>query len=332
MRAQDRPARRRAGAALHAEPRRLGRLDGPGGPRPDIGVLRSDDHGRSWRSIAKGLPSDFGFPIVVHPHDADTIYVVPLETSTRACPGGAPAVWRSENGGGSWSKLAKGFPKKESYFTVLRDAMDIDQLKTPALYFGTTTGPVVDGPRGRRGVGVRLRRAAADSQREGRGRLRHLVRRRRPHAGEANHQGIAQGQTRGQVAVHASRAVRARGDRARPRRQARRPIGEQAIAIGLAKARRAGVKLPPPPASASERTKRSAKSASKRRHTKPSPARSQAARAELQDEPTNTASSAALSRQAKAAARRRSGASRRPRRGKLRGRGRVAPSDARPPA
>ena len=48
---------------------------GPGGPRPDIGVLRSDDHGRSWRSIAKGLPSDFGFPIVVHPHDADTVYV-----------------------------------------------------------------------------------------------------------------------------------------------------------------------------------------------------------------------------------------------------------------
>ena len=48
---------------------------GPGGPRPDIGVLRSDDHGHSWRSIAKGLPSDFGFPIVVHPHDADTVYV-----------------------------------------------------------------------------------------------------------------------------------------------------------------------------------------------------------------------------------------------------------------
>ena len=48
---------------------------GPGGPRPDIGVLRSDDYGRSWRSIAKGLPSDFGFPIVVHPHDADTVYV-----------------------------------------------------------------------------------------------------------------------------------------------------------------------------------------------------------------------------------------------------------------
>jgi photosystem II stability/assembly factor-like uncharacterized protein len=113
---------------------------GPGGSRPDIGVLRSDDHGQTWRSIAKGLPSDFGFPIVVHPHDPDTVYVVPLETATRSCPGGAPAVWRSEDGGDSWRKLAQGFPKKESFFTVLRDGMDIDRLTTPALYLGTTTG------------------------------------------------------------------------------------------------------------------------------------------------------------------------------------------------
>ena len=116
--------------------------NGPGGPRPDIGVLRSDDHGKTWRSIAKGLPSDFGFPIVVHPHDADTVYVMPLEPATRPCPGGAPAIWRSEDGGDSWRKLTKGLPKKQSYFTILRDAMTIDDLRTPALYFGTTTGQV----------------------------------------------------------------------------------------------------------------------------------------------------------------------------------------------
>ena len=114
--------------------------DGPGGPRPGIGVLRSDDHGRTWRSIAEGLPSDFGFPIAVHPHDPDTVYVVPLEPMTRTGPGGAPAVWRSENGGGSWKRLARGLPKKDGYFTVQRDAMAIDELKSPALYFGTTTG------------------------------------------------------------------------------------------------------------------------------------------------------------------------------------------------
>jgi photosystem II stability/assembly factor-like uncharacterized protein len=116
--------------------------DGPGGRLPDIGVLRSDDDGRTWRSIAHGLPSDFGFPVVVHPHDPDTVYVVPLEPMTRTCPGGAPAVWRSENGGNSWKRLARGFPKKSAYFTVQRDGLDIDDLKSPALYLGTTTGQV----------------------------------------------------------------------------------------------------------------------------------------------------------------------------------------------
>jgi hypothetical protein len=116
--------------------------------RPGIGVLRSDDHGNTWRSIADGLPSDFGFPILVHPHDADTVYVMPLEGMTRTCPGGAPAVWRSENGGGSWRRLAKGLPRKQSYFTVQRDAMDIDHLKTPAIYFGTTTGQLWIGREG----------------------------------------------------------------------------------------------------------------------------------------------------------------------------------------
>lgn len=122
--------------------------EGPGGRRPDIGVLRSDDHGKTWYSIAKGLPSDFGFPIVVHPNNADTVYVAPLEPMTRTCPGGAPAIWRSENGGGSWKRLSRGFPKKATYFTILRDAMDADEFSTPALYFGTTTGQVWMGREG----------------------------------------------------------------------------------------------------------------------------------------------------------------------------------------
>lgn len=122
--------------------------DGPGGPRPGIGVLRSDDHGHTWRSIADGLPSDFGFPILVHPHDPDVVYVAPLEPMTRTCPDGKPAVWRSENGGGKWKRLAKGLPKKETYFTILRDAMDVDHFKSPALYFGTTTGQLWIGREG----------------------------------------------------------------------------------------------------------------------------------------------------------------------------------------
>jgi hypothetical protein len=39
-----------------------------------------------------------------------------------------------------WRRQASGFPKQESYFTVLRDVMTIDRFKSPALYFGTTTG------------------------------------------------------------------------------------------------------------------------------------------------------------------------------------------------
>src|SRR5262249_8923820 len=76
----------------------------------------------------------------VHRQARDGFYVVPLEPMTRTCPGGAPAVWRSEDGGDSWQRLARGFPKKESFFTVQRDGLDIDDLKAPALYFGTTTG------------------------------------------------------------------------------------------------------------------------------------------------------------------------------------------------
>jgi hypothetical protein len=128
-------------AAHEKAPGRLYMQNHGGFPEhPNLGVLRSDDYGHTWKSISDGLPSDFGFPIVVHPHDADTLYVVPLEGATRASPGGSPAIWRSENCGNSWKRLARGLPKKDTYFTVLRDAMDVDKLKSPALYFGTTTG------------------------------------------------------------------------------------------------------------------------------------------------------------------------------------------------
>lgn len=122
------------------EPASLFRSSDGGDSWELITSISNHDHARQWHPGNDGLPSDFGFPIVVHPHNPDVVYVVPLEPTTRTCPGAKPAVWRSENGGKSWKRLANGLPKKDSFFTVLRDAMTFDTLKTPSLYFGTTTG------------------------------------------------------------------------------------------------------------------------------------------------------------------------------------------------
>jgi Family of unknown function (DUF6496) len=90
---------------------------------------------------------------------------------------------------------------------------------------------------------------------------------------------------------------------------------KQAIAIGLSKARRAGVKLPPPKkGTTSKKTRRQAKRelkrAAKTKRKKPSKARSRAAKRRLKKEPHSAASHRALSRQAHAAARKRSKADR----------------------
>jgi len=78
---------------------------------------------------------------------------------------------------------------------------------------------------------------------------------------------------------------------------------KQAIAIGLSKARRAGVKLPPPEkGEAPASTRRSAKQALKRSGKKVSATRSRAAEKALKKEPRAAASKTALSRQAHRAA------------------------------
>ncbi len=128
-------------AAAPGMPQRL-YLQNHGGAEDDqtLSVLRSDDGGRSWLPIAKGLPGDFGFPIVVHPRDPDTVWVMPLHPHTRTCHDAKPAVWRSEDAGATWRVQRSGLPKKEAWFTVLRDGMDVDDAKSPSLWFGTTAG------------------------------------------------------------------------------------------------------------------------------------------------------------------------------------------------
>jgi hypothetical protein len=106
------------------------------------GVYRSDDHGEVWKSIADGLPADFGFPIVVHPHEPDTVYVFPINGGDKRYPPDAKArVWRSTDAGETWAELGDGLPDG-FYVAVMRDAMCADDHDRTGLYVGARNGAV----------------------------------------------------------------------------------------------------------------------------------------------------------------------------------------------
>lgn len=106
-------------------------------------VMRSDDGGDSWREVSGNLPSDFGFPIEVHAHEPETIYVVPIQSdSEHFPPEGKLRVYRSRTGGNEWEPLTKGLPQENCFVNVLRDAMAVDTLDPCGIYFGTTGGQV----------------------------------------------------------------------------------------------------------------------------------------------------------------------------------------------
>jgi len=118
--------------------------------RPDVlymqkhwDVLRSNDGGGFWTEVSGNLPSDFGFPIDVHAHEPETIYVVPIKSdSEHYPPDGKLRVYRSRTGGNEWEALTRGLPQKDCYVNVLRDAMAVDVLDPCGVYFGTTGGQV----------------------------------------------------------------------------------------------------------------------------------------------------------------------------------------------
>ena len=112
-------------------------------------VMRSDDAGDSWREVSDNLPSDFGFPIDVHAHEPETIYVVPIKSdSEHYPPEGKLRVYRSRTGGNQWEPLTNGLPQQDCYVNVLRDAMTVDSLDPCGIYFGTTGGQVYVSPNG----------------------------------------------------------------------------------------------------------------------------------------------------------------------------------------
>src|SRR5271170_600891 len=93
-------------------------------------VMRSDNAGDSWTEVSGNLPSDFGFPIDVHAHEPETVFVVPIKSdSEHFPPDGKLRVYRSRTGGNEWEALTKGLPQKDCYVNVLRDAMSVDTLE-----------------------------------------------------------------------------------------------------------------------------------------------------------------------------------------------------------
>ena len=118
--------------------------------RPDVlfmqkhwDVMRTDDGGDSWHEVSGNLPSDFGFPIAVHAHEPETIYVVPIKSdSEHFPPDGKLRVYRSRTGGNDWEALTKGLPQSDCYVNVLRNALAVDTLESCGIYFGTTGGQI----------------------------------------------------------------------------------------------------------------------------------------------------------------------------------------------
>ena len=106
-------------------------------------VMRSDNGGDSWHEVSGNLPSDFGFPIAVHAHEPNTIYVVPIKSdSEHYPPDGKLRVYRSRTGGDQWEALTNGLPQRDCYVNILRNALSVDSLESCGIYFGTTGGQV----------------------------------------------------------------------------------------------------------------------------------------------------------------------------------------------
>jgi len=107
------------------------------------GVYRSDDAGETWLDIAEGLPSDFGFPMVIDPREPGRAFVIPLVADRdRVTPEGKVRVYETLDAGDTWFPLSDGLPQEDAYLTVLRQAFGSDGGDPLGLYFGATSGEV----------------------------------------------------------------------------------------------------------------------------------------------------------------------------------------------
>ncbi len=118
------------------------------------GIYRLDRPGSTWQRIGRTMPADvgdIGFPMVVHPRDADTAWVFPMDGTDvwpRTSPGGRAAAYRTRDGGSTWQRMDTGLPQQQAWWTIKRQAMTADAQPEPALYLGTTSGELWVGHEG----------------------------------------------------------------------------------------------------------------------------------------------------------------------------------------
>jgi hypothetical protein len=112
------------------------------------GIYRLDRPSQVWQRIGRKMPrkvGDIGFPMVVHPRDADTAWVFPMDGSDvwpRTSPDGRPAAYVTRNAGRSWQRLDAGLPAEQAWWTVKRQALCADQRNPVGLYLGHTGGEI----------------------------------------------------------------------------------------------------------------------------------------------------------------------------------------------
>ena len=108
------------------------------------GVYRSDDAGATWADIGAGLPSPFGFPLVIDPADPESAFVIPMTgAEDRTVPSGSVAVYGTRDAGATWSSHGPGLPSTDAYLTILRQAFDrAGEGDDMSLWFGATSGEV----------------------------------------------------------------------------------------------------------------------------------------------------------------------------------------------
>ncbi len=112
------------------------------------GIYRLDRPSTRWIRVGKAMPKkvgDIGLPMVVHPRDADTAWVFPMDGTSvwpRTSPDGLPGTFVTRNGGKTWKRQIEGLPVKEAWWTVKRQAMAADSANPVGVYFGTTSGEV----------------------------------------------------------------------------------------------------------------------------------------------------------------------------------------------